>query len=142
INKGGMDALKKMSPEAKALIGPDLEKYFDVSVYADMADKMGGHVPPTMLNIQTAQASKDATMAHFSIINHKKGDLLFHLDGAYHSDYYRGIVWWVNKIKPGYNIKTVTTVLESEWAEMTKEQKKTIADYTIVVADDMTQTKR
>ncbi len=142
INKGGMDALKKMSPEARAMIGPDLEKYFDVSVYADMADKMGGHVPPTMINIQTAQASKDATMAHFSIINHKEGDLLFHLDGAYHSDYYRGIVWWVNKIKPGYNIKTVTTVLESEWAEMTKEQKKTIADYTIVVADDMTQTKR
>jgi uncharacterized iron-regulated protein len=142
INKGGMEALKKLSPEARAMIGPDLEKYFDAKVYADMADKMGGHIPPTMLNIQMAQASKDATMAHFSIINHKEGDLFFHLDGAYHSDYYRGIVWWINKIKPGYNIKTVTTVLESEWAEMTKEQKQTIANYTIVVADDMTQTKR
>jgi hypothetical protein len=30
----------------------------------------------------------------------------------------------------------------SEWEEMTKEQKKTIANYTIVVADNMTQTKR
>ena len=142
INKGGIEILKNLSPEARAMIGPDLENYFDVKVYADMADKMGGHVPPTMLNIQTAQAAKDATMAHFSIINHKKGNLLFHIEGSYHSDYYRGIVWWINKIKPGFKIKTVTTVLESEWAEMTKEQKQTIANYTIVVADNMTQTKR
>ena len=142
IYKGGMDALKKLSPEARAMIGPDLEKYFDVSVYADMASKMGAHVPPNMLNIQISQASKDATMAHFSIINHKEGDLFFHLDGSYHSDNHRGIVWWVNKIKPGYNIKTVTTLTESEWAEMTKEEKQSIANYIIVVADNMTQTKR
>ena len=142
IYKGGLEVLQELSPEARAMIGPDLEKYFDASVYADMASKMGTHIPPNMLNIQIAQASKDATMAHFSIINHKEGDLFLHLDGSYHSDYYRGIVWWINKIQPGYNIKTITTVLASEWEEMTKEQKHTIADYTIVVADDMTQTKR
>ena len=142
INSYGMEALKKLSPEANAMIGPDFEKYFDATVYDDMKDKMGGHVPPTMDKIQMAQAAKDATMAHFSIINHKKGNLLFHLEGAYHSDYNRGIVWWINKIKPGFNIKTVTTVMESEWAEMSKEQKETIANYTIVVADNMTQTKR
>ena len=141
INKFGMDALKKISPEAKAMIGP-LEEYFDATVYDDMKAKMGGHVPPTMDKIQMAQAAKDATMAHFSIINHKKGDLLLHFEGAYHSDYNRGIVWWINKIKPAYNIKTVTTVLESEWEEMTQEQRETIANYTIVVADNMTQTKR
>lgn len=142
INKGGIEILDSISPAAKEMIGPDLKKYFDASVYSDMADKMGEHVPPNMLNIQTAQAAKDATMAHFSIINHKKGNLLFHLDGAYHSNYSRGIIWWINKIKPGFNIKSVTTVLESEWEEMTKKQKKTIANYTIVVADNMTQTKR
>ena len=141
INKMGMAALDSLTPEAQAMIGP-LKEHFDATVYDDMKDKMGGHVPPTMDKIQMAQASKDATMAHFSIINHKEGDLLLHFEGAYHSDYNRGIVWWVNKIKPGYDIKTVTTVLESEWAEMTDEQKATIANYTIVVADNMTQTKR
>lgn len=141
INKMGMTALDSLSPEAIAMIGP-LKEHFDSILYTDMKDEMGGHVPPNMLNIQTAQAAKDATMAKFSIENHNEGDILLHFEGAYHSDYNRGIVWWVNKIKPGYNIKTVTTVLESEWEEMTDEQKATIANYTIVVADNMTQTKR
>ncbi len=142
INKGGIEVLEKLSPEAKAWIGPDLVKYFDPAVYADMKDMMGGHVPPNMLNIQTAQAAKDATMAHFSVKNFNKGELYFHLDGSYHSNNKRGIIWWVNKIQPGLNIKSITTVSRSTWDEMTKEEKKSIAEYIIVVADNMTQTKR
>lgn len=144
INKKGLDALKELSPEALALIGPDLEKYFDptVKAYAEMADMMGGHVPPNMLNIQTAQAAKDATMAHFSIKNFNEGDLYFHFNGSYHSNNTQGIIWWINKVQPGLTIKSITTVMESEWEEMTKEEKTEIADYIIVVADTMTQTKR
>ncbi len=141
INKKGMEALDLLSPEALAMIGP-LEEHFDATVYEDMKEKMGGHVPPSMLNIQMAQAAKDATMAHFSIINFKRGNLLFHINGAYHSDNERGIIWWVNKIKPGLTIKSVTTVTTAEWAKMTDEEKASIANYTIVVADNMTQTKR
>jgi len=142
INKEGIEVLKKLSPEAKALIGPDLEKYFDPAVYADMKDMMGGHVPPNMLNIQTAQAAKDATMAHFSVKNFNKGDLYFHMDGSYHSNNKRGIIWWVNKIQPGLNIKSITTLTRSEWDKKTAEEKELIAEYIIVVADNMTQTKR
>jgi uncharacterized iron-regulated protein len=143
INSMGMDALKKLSPEALALIGPDLEKYFDptVKAYAEMADKMGGHVPPNMLNIQTAQAAKDATMAHFSLKNFKPGDLLVHFEGSYHSNYDQGIIWWINKIQPGLKIKSITTVSESEWKKMSAQEKTDIANYTIVVADSMTSTK-
>ena len=142
INKGGIEILKKLSPEAKALIGPDLEKHFDTIVYADMKAMMGGHVPPNMLNIQTAQASKDATMAHFSVKNFNKGDLYLHLDGSYHSNNKRGIIWWVNKIQPGLEIKSITTVSKSVWEKMTEGEKEMIAEYIIVVADNMTQTKR
>jgi len=144
INKKGIDALKEISPEGLAMIGPDLKKYFDptVKAYAEMADQMGGHVPPNMLNIQTAQASKDATMAYFALKNYNKGDFLFHFNGSYHSNYDQGIIWWVNKIKPGLKIKSVTTVTTSEWEKMTDEEKETIADFTIVVADNMTKTKR
>lgn len=143
LNKMGIDALKELSPEALDMIGPDLEKYFDptVKAYAEMADMMGGHVPPNMLNIQTAQASKDATMAHFSLKNYNPGDFLFHFEGSYHSNYEQGIIWWINKIQPGLKIKSITTVTVSEWEEMTDEEKATIANYIIVVADSMTQTK-
>jgi len=142
INKDGIEALDKLSPEAKAWIGPDLKKYFDPVVYADMKDMMGGHVPPNMLNIQTAQAAKDATMAHFSVKNFKKGDLYFHMDGSYHSNNKRGIIWWVNKIQPGLKIKSITTLTQSEWDKKTDKEKEMIAEYIIVVADNMTQTKR
>ncbi|MFL0354205.1 ChaN family lipoprotein [Xanthomarina sp. GH4-25] len=143
LSKKGMDALKELSPEALSMIGPDLETYFDptVKAYAEMADKMGGHVPPNMLNIQIAQASKDATMAHFSLQNFNAGDFLFHFEGSYHSNYNQGIIWWINKIQPGLNIKSITTVMQSEWDEMSKEDKAEIANYIIVVADSMTLTK-
>ena len=143
INKMGIDALKELSPEALAMIGPDLEKYFDptVKAYAEMADHMGDHIPPNMLNIQTAQAAKDATMAHFSLKNFNTGNLLFHFEGSYHSNYGQGIIWWINKIQPGLILKSITTVNHSEWNEMTDEEKATIANYIIVVADNMTQTK-
>ena len=142
INKKGIEILDSLSLAALEMIGPDLKDKFDSLVYADMKDAMGGHIPPNMLNIQTAQAAKDATMAYFSLKNFNEGDFLFHFDGAYHSDYYRGIIWWINQYQPGYNIKSITTVEQSEWDEMTDEEKATIANYTIVVADNMTQTKR
>jgi hypothetical protein len=94
INKMGIKALKELSPEALALISPDLEKYFDptAKAYAEMATKMGRHIPQNMLNMQTAQASKDATMAYFSVKNFNQGDLLFHFEGSYHSNYQQGII--------------------------------------------------
>ncbi|HLV14289.1 MAG TPA: ChaN family lipoprotein [Xanthomarina sp.] len=142
LYKKGMDALKELSPEALAMIGPDLEMYFDPTekAYAEMADKMGGHIPQNMLNIQIAQAAKDATMAHFSLKNFSPGDFLFHFEGSYHSNYNQGIIWWINKIQPGLTIKSITTVMQSEWDEMSKEDKAEIANYIVVVADSMTQT--
>lgn len=143
IYKNGIHVLEKLSPEARELIGPDLEKHFDptIKAYAEMAENMGGHVPDNMLNIQTAQAAKDATMAYFSLKNFNQANLLFHFQGSYHSNYDQGIIWWINKIQPGLEIKSITTLLVSEWNEMTEEEKTTIADYILVVEDNMTQTK-
>ncbi len=144
LNKNGMNALDSLSVEALKLIGPDLKKYFDptIKAYAEMASAMGEHVPPNMLNIQIAQAAKDATMAHFSLKNFSKGDFYFHFNGSYHSNYNQGIIWWINKIQPGLTIKSITTVTKSEWEKMTDEEKASIANYTIVVVDNMTHTKR
>ncbi|WP_047245317.1 ChaN family lipoprotein [Maribacter thermophilus] len=143
ISKKGFDVLEILSPEAKALIGPDLKKHFDptVKAYAEMANNMGGHVPPNMLNMQMAQAAKDATMAHFSLKNFNKGDLLLHFQGSYHSNYDQGIIWWINKIEPGLEIKSITTVLQSEWEKLSVEDRAGIADYIIVVANTMTSTQ-
>ena len=79
---------------------------------------------------------------HFSLINFEPGNLLLHFQGSYHSNYDQGIIWWVNQIRPGLSIKSITTVDQSEWDEMTDEEKATIAEYIIVVPDNMTQANR
>jgi hypothetical protein len=60
-----------------------------------MATKMG-HIPQNMLNMQTAQASKDATMAYFT--QNFNQVICYFILGSYHSNYQQGIIWWVNKI--------------------------------------------
>jgi len=144
INKDGKDALKKLSPEAAKMVSPDLLKYYDPSVkaYAEMKDKMGGHVPKNMDNIQLAQAAKDATMAHFMLKNYKKPMLFLHYQGSYHSDNDQGIIWWVNKLKPGLDIKSISTITRTDWDKLNDKDKAALADYSIVVPDNMTQTGR
>lgn len=142
IYKMGDKAFEKLSPEALTLISPDITKYFDptVKAYAEMAAHMGGHVPKNMRNMQMAQAAKDATMAHFAVANFKPGNLLFHIQGSYHSNYDQGIIWWVNKIQAGLKIKSITTITQTEWETLTAKEKYEISNYIIVVADDMTTT--
>jgi len=144
INKDGKDALKKLSPEAAKMVSPELLKYYDPSVkaYAEMKDKMGGHVPKNMDNIQLAQAAKDATMAHFMLKNYKKPMLFLHFQGSYHSDNDQGIIWWVNKLKPGLDIKSISTITRTDWDKLNDKEKAALADYSVVVPDNMTQTGR
>ncbi len=142
VHKKGFEGLKELSPEAKALISPDLERLYDkdVKCYAEMLNMagMGGHVNE---NFPKAQAAKDATMAHFILKNWQKGKLFFHFDGAYHSDNYEGIVWWLKKLKPELNIKTISTVYQKNIQEL-DENNKNRADYIIAVPENMTQTQR
>lgn len=140
ISNMGMDALKKLSPEALKLISPDFEKYFDptAKAYAEMADIMDGMEPQELLYMQMAQASKDATMAYFSLKNFRDGNLLLHFCGSYHSNYNQGIIWWIHKVKSGLDIKSITTVSQTEWDELSTKDRGTIADYILVVADGMT----
>ncbi len=144
INKGGIEVLDHLSPEALTMISPDFKTRFDheVKCYADMASIMGGHANPKIKNLQAAQAAKDATMAYFSLKNYQPGNLLLHFSGSYHSNNRQGIMWWINEIQPGINIKSITTLMESEWDMMTTEEREQIADFIIVVPDNMTQTGR
>jgi len=142
VHKGGFESLAQLSADAKALFSPDMEKYYDkdVKCYVEMMNMsgMGGHVNE---NFPKAQAAKDATMAHFILRNWEKGKLFIHFDGAYHSDNYEGIVWWINKLKPGLNIKTISTVYQKNVTEL-EETNLNRADYIVVVPENMTQTNR
>ena len=142
VYKGGFGALDSLTPEARKYIGPDLVKFYDpeVKCYKDMLSMkgMGAHVNE---NFPKAQAAKDATMAHFILENWSPGKLFIHYNGSYHSDNFQGIVWWINKLHPGLNIKTISTVYQEDISKL-DEENLNLADYIVVVPEDMTNTSR
>lgn len=139
ISKKGWEALDLISDDARAMIGPRLQELYDPTAraYAEMKDMMGEHVPPNMDFMQMSQASKDATMAHFSLQAFQKGNIMLHYHGSYHSNHDQGIIWWINKTQPGLDIKSLTTVTESDWETLSIDDRRSIADYIIIVDDDL-----
>ena len=135
--EGGFKALNNLSVKEKSWIAP-LPIDFDPEVpsYKAMAQMMTSHGTPNLLR---AQAIKDATMAHFILKNHKPGKTFMHYNGAYHSNDYEGILWYVKKQKPSLTIGTITTVSQEDVHKLKKENKGK-ADYIIVVDEDMTTT--
>ncbi len=136
--EGGFGALQQISDEEKTWVAPlPIPFDADLKTYKDMLEMMGGeHANP---DIVKSQASKDATMAHFIVQNLEDEKLFLHLNGSYHSNFYEGIVWYLNQYQPDLEIVTLTTV-EQEDIYKLEEAYKEIADYIICVPQTMTKT--
>jgi hypothetical protein len=104
--------------------------------YKNMVAMMGGHGGE---NLPKAQASKDATMAHFILATQLPGSLFIHYNGSYHSENYEGIGWYLAKSNPLLKIKTITTVSQKNIQKLEAENQNK-AHYIICVDYDMTNT--
>ena len=65
--------------------------------------------------------------------------LFLHYNGAYHSENYEGIVWYLRQGNPELKISTITTVSQKDIQNLLKENKQK-ADFIICVDEDMTTT--
>lgn len=137
VNKGGFKKLDSLSEEEKKWIAP-LPMPYDANLpgYVNMMKMMGVHATE---NMPKAQASKDATMAHFILQNLRPGGLFLHYNGAYHSDNYDGINWYLKQQKPDLKIGTISTVSQANIKSLLAENKGK-ADFIICVDTDMTNT--
>ncbi len=139
VNSKGFEGLEELSDEAKAFL-PPLPVLYDpeLPAYKNMLNMegMGSHVSE---NFPKAQAIKDATMAHFILENWQPGKLLIHYHGAYHSDNFESIYWYLKQQNPRLNIVTITTVAQEDISELTEENTGK-AHFTICVDEDMTTT--
>jgi len=137
VYKGDFKALDTLSTEEKEWIAP-LPIAFDseLSTYKNILLMMGDHGSPKLVK---AQAIKDATMAHFILNNYKENSLFIHYNGAYHSDFYEGILWYLKRAKPDYEYATITTVSQDNIYQLLEENKQR-ADFIICVDIDMTTT--
>ncbi len=137
VHYQGFEALDSLSQEEKAWIAP-LPIPFDPTLptYQSILEMMGDHGSPKLVK---AQASKDATMAHFILANYSPGKLFYHLNGSFHSDHHEGIVWYLKQSKPALNYATISTVSQADISKL-GEDNKGLADFIIVVDEDMTTT--
>lgn len=137
VHKGGFSALDTLTSEEKSWIAP-LPILYDslLPTYQDILAMMGEHGTPELVK---AQAIKDATMAYFITKNWNKSKLFIHYNGAFHSNYYEGINWYINKYNSSIQIKTISTVSQANIGKLDQENIGK-ADFIICVDEDMTAT--
>ena len=135
--EGGFEALNGLDALEKNWIAPSPIAFdIELSQYKNMLTMMGDHGSVDMVK---AQAIKDATMAHFIHLNLKENQLFYHINGSYHSDFHQGILWYLMRLNPNLNIKTITTVEQDQLKSMHKDHLNK-ADFIIVVDSEMTKT--
>lgn len=141
VNAKGFEGLEQLSDEAKRFI-PPLPFPFDstLNCYKSMLRTEGEPDPEINPNFPKAQATKDATMAHFILKNWSEGKIFMHYHGAYHSANYQSIYWYLKYNNPNLNIVTITTVSQNDIKYLEDENTGT-ADFTICVDENMTKTR-
>lgn len=138
FKEGGFDALLQLTDEEKSWIAP-LPIPFDISLktYQEMLQMMGGE--HANQDIVKAQAIKDATMAHFIMENLPEQGIFLHLNGSFHSNFYEGIVWYLDAYQNQRSILTIATV-EQDHISKLEEAYLNMADIIICVPSSMTKT--
>ena len=137
VSKKGFEALETLTEEEKSWMAPQPIPYdANLPGYLEMMKMMGDHSSP---NMPKAQASKDATMAHFIAKNLVVNSIFIHYNGTYHSDNFEGINWYLKKYNPNIKIITISTVEQKEVSKLEKDNYNK-ADYILVIDEDVTKT--
>ncbi len=137
VYKNGFKVLDTLSAKEKKWLAP-LPIPFDpeLPTYQNILEMMGDHGTPELVK---AQAIKDATMAHFILKNRKENAKFIHYNGAYHSDYYEGILWYLKLTEPDLKYGTLSTVTQKDISNLEEEHLEK-ADFIIVVNENVTKT--
>lgn len=137
VYKHGLDTLQHLSAEAKSYL-PTLPIEFDINLesYQEMLEMAGGHGGE---NLPKAQAIKDATMADAILKNLPNDGIFIHYHGAFHSQKYEGIVWYLLQQNPKLKIITINAAEQDSIIPL-GEESLNIADYTIVTPTNLTKT--
>ena len=137
VYRKGFESLDTLSISEKEWIAP-LPIPFDseLPTYRNILEMMGEHGSPELV---MAQAIKDATMAYFILENYKEDHLFIHYNGAYHSDNYEGILWYLKRANNDLRYATISTVSQDSVNILLQENHRK-ADFIICVDSNMTKT--
>ncbi len=137
VYKDGWAALDSLSDKEKKWVAPlPITFNSELPTYKEILEMMGEHGSPELV---MAQASKDATMAYFILKNYTSGSLFLHYNGAFHSDKYEGILWYLKNDQPNLIYGTISTVSQDDIHSL-EDENLGKADFIIVVDSNMTNT--
>lgn len=140
VFKQGLEALDELPADEKALMAPlPIEYDPELDCYKKMLEM--GHMGMQQVspNFPKAQAIKDATMAHFIKKHLAENKVFLHVNGSFHSDNFEGIMWYLKKADPYMKVLTIATLELNDISKL-PEEYILLADYILVVPDDMTKT--
>ncbi len=140
VSSKGFEGLTELSEEAKKWLPPLPVAYNpELNCYKNMLNMGGGMQSHVNNNFPKAQAIKDATMAHFILKNWQQGKVALHFNGAYHSDNFESIYWYLKQQNPELKIVTITTVSQEDIKKL-EDKNSGKADFIISVVSNMTTT--
>ncbi len=132
----GIKVLDSISNESKQWMCP-LPYAFDSTLkcYKEISKATGGHGGE---NLQRSQAIKDATMAYFILKNWKQGNTFLHYNGAYHSNNYESMVWYLKQANPDLDIVTISSY-EATDIESSSNETTQLADFILYIPSSMSK---
>lgn len=87
-----------------------------------------------------AQAIKDATMAHFIDQNLNEGQVFYHINGSFHSNFKEGIIWYLQRQRPELKILNIASVMSPK-AEKWEEDYAEMGDIILSINEGLTNLK-
>ena len=138
VYKKGLKSLDSLSTLEKSWICP-LPFAVDTSL-SQYSELLNGEMH-VGINFVYSQAIKDATMGYFISKSLKENSIFYHINGSYHSDYFQGILWYVNHFSqiPFEEMGTISTVTQENISRLDKEFYGK-ADFIICIPEKMTRT--
>ncbi len=139
VAKRDLVYLDSLSSHSKRFFAPlPIEVDLALPGYAKIKEEMTD-TTHGVLYVAEAQAMKDATMSHFILANFKPGTPLIHFNGAYHSNDFEAIYWYLKKSNPELKIITISNTEQDDISEL-EEDNEGMADFIIVTPKNMTKT--
>jgi len=144
VNSKGFEGLDSINALERGLMAPLPVKYPDtLDCYANIVKNVGEGMPAHLsANLGKAQAIKDATMG-YNIVKKSgvlDGKTVLHLNGAYHSDNYEGVVWYTKmEIRKTFVEPRIMTIscIEQENVDTISAKDAAKADFVIVIPTSM-----
>ncbi len=138
VYKKGRESLDSVPEIEKTLFAPS---NFPVDVTLSQYDNLLKEFTHAGPNFVYAQAIKDATMGESIVKAMKENSVFYHLNGSYHTDFYQGIMWYVQAYG-NYNLNEMTSISTVNQTSLKKLDSEHLgkADFIICTPKLMTKT--